>query len=84
MWSYNTNRDSEMQYFSTHEETVFAIMCVMRFSAVTNDIPDYYIYKDGEYVDSLEGDFLYELYIENGGVTLWKADWNILYRQNKI
>ena len=70
MWSYNTNIDYDMQYFQSHDETVFAIMCVMRFSAVTNDIPDYYIYKDGEYVDSLEGDFLYELYIENGGVTL--------------
>ena len=40
MWSYNTNRDSEMQCFSSHEETVFAIMCVMRFSAVTNNVPD--------------------------------------------
>ena len=45
MWSYNTNIDSEMQYFQSHDETVFAIMCVMRFKAVTNEVPDYYIYK---------------------------------------
>lgn len=70
MWSYNTNEDSKMHYFHSHEETVFAIMCVMRFSAVINEVPDYYIYKDGKYVDTLEGDYLYELYIENGGVTL--------------
>lgn len=70
MWSYNTSEDSEMHYFSSHEETVFAIMCVMRFQAVTNSIPDYHIYNNEEYVDSLEGDFLYQLYIENGGVTL--------------
>ena len=51
MWSYNTNIDSEMQYFQSHDETVFAIMCVMRFKAVTNEVPDYYTYKDGEYVE---------------------------------
>ena len=28
MWSYNTNIDYEMQYFQSHDETVFAIMCV--------------------------------------------------------
>lgn len=70
MWSYNTNRHSEMYYFHSHEETVFAIMCVMRYSAVTNNVPDYYIYKDGKYIDTLEGDYLFQLYIENGGKTL--------------
>lgn len=70
MWSYNTNKDSEMKYFPTQEETVFAIMCVMRFSAVTNEVPDYYIYKDEKYIETLEGDYLYQLYIENGGKTL--------------
>ena len=70
MWSYNTNIDSEMIFFPSHEETVFAIMCVMRFKAVTNEVPDYYIYKDGEHIETLEGDYLYQLYIENGGVTL--------------
>lgn len=70
MWSYNTNRDSDMNYFSSHNETVFAIMCVMRFRAVTNEVPDYYIYEDGEHVETLKGDCLYQLYVENGGVTL--------------
>lgn len=70
MWSYNTSIDLELQYFQTHEETVFAIMCIMRFQAVTNEIPDYYIYKDGKYIETLDGDYLYQLYIENGGVTL--------------
>ena len=70
MWSYNTNKNSEMKYFSTQEDTIFAIMCVMRFKAVTNEVPDYYIYKNGKYVETLEGDYLYQLYIENGGVTL--------------
>ena len=70
MWSYHTNIDSKMHYFPSHEETIFAIMCVMRFKAVTNEVPDYHIYKDEKYVETLEGDFLYELYIENGGVTL--------------
>ena len=70
MWSYNTNIDYEMQYFQSHDETVFAIMCVMRFKAVANEVPDYYIYKDGEHVETLVGDYLYQLYIENGGVTL--------------
>lgn len=56
-------------------------MCVMRYSAVTNDVPDYYIYKDGEYVETLEGDFLYQLYIENGGVTLNEEKSNLCSRK---
>ena len=70
MWSYNTFRDTKMKYFQTQEETIEAIMRVMRFQAITNDIPDYYIYKDGKYVETLDGDFLYKLYIDNGGITL--------------
>lgn len=70
MWSYNTSENTEMKYFETQEETVFAVMCVMRYQAVTNDVPDYYIYKDGKYIETLEGDFLYQLYIKNGGATL--------------
>lgn len=70
MWSYNTNRDSEMQYFYTKEETIQAIMRVMRFSAVINDVADYYIYNNGKYVDCLDGEYLYNLYVDCGGVTL--------------
>lgn len=70
MWSYNTSIDSTCHNFSSNEETVFAIMCIMRFQAVTNSIPDYYIYHDGKYVETLDGDFLYNLYIENGGKIL--------------
>ena len=74
MWSYNTSRDSTHHNFSSNEETVFAIMCVMRFQAVTNNVPDYYIYHNGKYVETLEGEFLYNLYRENGGKILWKED----------
>ena len=74
MWSYNTSKDSTHHKFSSNEETVFAIMCVMRFQAVINNVPDYYIYHNGEYVETLEGEFLYNLYRENGGKTLWKVD----------
>ena len=70
MWSYNTSKDSEHHNFSSHEETVFAIMCIMRFEAVTNDVSDYYIYRNGKHVSTLDGDFLYNLYIENGGAIL--------------
>lgn len=70
MWSYNTNKDSTKHNFPSYEETVFAIMCVMRFAAVINKVPDYYIYYDDELVDDLPGDFLFQLYIENGGTTL--------------
>lgn len=70
MWSYNTSKDSKHHYFGSHEETVFAIMCVMRFEAVANDISDYYIYHNGEHVSALDGKYLYDLYIENGGKTL--------------
>lgn len=82
MWSYNTNIDYEMQYFQSHDETVFAIMCVMRFKAVTNEVPDYYIYKDGEHVETLEGDYLYQLYIENGGKTLDDAEQDLQSKWN--
>lgn len=82
MWSYNTNIDSEMNFFSSHEETVFAIMCVMRFKAVTNEVPDYYIYKDGKHVETLEGDYLYQLYIENGGKTLDDAEQDLQSKWN--
>lgn len=70
MWSYNTSKDSEHHNFGSHEETVFAIMCVMRFEAVTNDVSDYYINHNGEHVSTLDGEYLYDLYIENGGKTL--------------
>lgn len=82
MWSYNTSIDSEMNYFSSHDETVFAIMCVMRFKAVTNEVPDYYIYKDGKHVETLEGDYLYQLYIENGGKTLDDAEQDLQSKWN--
>lgn len=82
MWSYNTNRDSEMNIFSSHEETVFAIMCVMRFEAVTNEVSDYYIHKDGKHVETLEGDYLYQLYIENGGKTLDDAEQDLQSKWN--
>ena len=74
MWSYNTSRDSTHHNFSSNEETVFAIMCVMRFEAVTNDISDYYIYHNGKHVSTLDSEYLYNLYIENGGKILWKED----------
>ena len=74
LWSYNTNRDFKHHNFNSHEETVFAIMCVMRFEAVINDVSDYYIYHNGKHVSTLDGEYLYNLYIENGGKILWKVD----------
>ena len=38
----------------------------MRFQAVTNNVPDYYIYHNGKYVETLEGEFLYNLYSYRG------------------
>ena len=74
LWSYNTNRDFKHHNFNSHEETVFAIMCVMRFEAVTNDVSDYYIYHNGKHVSTLDSEYLYNLYIKNGGKILWKED----------
>lgn len=70
MWAYNTSIDSKMHYFPTQEDTIFAIMCVMRYEAVIKEVSDYYIYNDETLVEILEGDYLYQLYIENGGVVL--------------
>ncbi len=70
-------------YFHTQDETIQAIMRVMRFSAVTNDVPDYYIYRDGKHIDTLEGAFLYNLYVENGGVTLGVEEHDLQVVKNK-
>lgn len=70
MWSYNSSTDDKKHKFHSFDDVIFAIICVMRFHAVNNKVPDYYIYHDDEKVDTLYGSDLFQLYIENGGETL--------------
>lgn len=68
MWSYNTSRDEKKRYFPSYDDTQFAILCGMRYSAVTNNVPDYYVYdEEGKLFETVYGDDLFKIYVENGG-----------------
>ena len=68
-WCYCTSSSSKMIYFATLDEIIFNILCVFRFEAVLNNVSDYYIYKNGKLKETIYGNDLYKIYIENGGVT---------------
>lgn len=67
MWSYNTSKKEEMNYFPSYDDVQFAILCVMRYSAPQNDIPDYYVYEDGHLFETVYGKDLFKFYVDNGG-----------------
>lgn len=68
-WCYCTSSNSKMIYFATFDDIIFNILCVFRFEAVLSNVSDYYIYKNGKLEETIYGNDLYKIYIENGGVT---------------
>ena len=69
-WYYTTSKSNEKQFFDSYDDVIFAIICIFRYSAVINDVPDYYIYKDNKIYETIPGSDLYKMYIENGGVVI--------------
>lgn len=69
-WYYTTSKSNEKQFFDSYDDVIFAIICIFRYSAVINDVPDYYIYKDNKIYETIPGSDLYKMYVENGGTVI--------------
>lgn len=67
-WYYMVSDESyKKYYFDSYEDTKFAILCVFRFKAPINEVPDYTIYHNGKIFETIFGDNLFNMYVENGG-----------------
>lgn len=64
-WYYFSSADSEKHYYPCYDDTIFAILCIFRYSAIIKKVPDYYVYNNENLVETLYGKDLYEMYIEN-------------------
>ena len=70
MWSYNDSKNPKLHNCDSYEYAIFCIFNRMRFHAVTNSVPDYYIYKDNILYEIITGEELFNIYVENGGIVL--------------
>ncbi len=67
-WYYMVSDEPyKKYYFDSYEDTKFAILCVFRFKAPINEVPDYIIYHNEKIFETIFGDKLFNMYIENGG-----------------
>lgn len=64
-WYYFSSADSKKYYYPCYDDTIFAILCIFRYSAMIGNVPDYYVYNDRKLVEILYGKDLYEMYLEN-------------------
>ena len=58
---------NEKNYFNSYDDTQFDILCIFRFKAPINEVPDYEIYHNGKLFETVPGDMLLNMYVENGG-----------------
>lgn len=67
-WYYiASDEPNTRRYFDSYDDTQFAILCIFRYSASFNMIPDYYVYHNDELVEIASSDMLLQIYLENGG-----------------
>ena len=67
-WYYMVSDEPYKKYdFDSYEDTQFAILCVFRYKAPTNEVPDYTIYHNGKQVETMFGNDLFQMYVDNGG-----------------
>ena len=67
-WYYTvSDKPEEKYYFDSYEDTQSAILCVFRLRAPINEVPDYNVYHNGKLFETVSGDMLFNMYVENGG-----------------
>lgn len=67
-WYYiASDKPEEKNYFDSYDDIQFAILCIFRFKAPINEVPDYEIYRNGKLFETVPGDMLFNIYVENGG-----------------
>lgn len=67
-WYYmESDKPYKKFYFDSYADARLAILCVYRYKAPTNEVPDYTIYHNEEPVETFYGDMLTKMYVENGG-----------------
>ena len=71
-WYYiASDKPEEKNYFDSYDDTQFAILCIFRFKAPINEVPDYEIYHNGKLFETVPGDMLFNMYVENGRIYLY-------------
>ena len=49
-WYYiASDKPNEKNYFDSYDDTQFAILCIFRFKAPINEVPDYAVYHNGKF-----------------------------------
>lgn len=67
-WYYiASDKPNEKNYFDNYDDTQSAILCIFRYKASINEVPDYAVYHNGKLFETVSGDMLFNMYIENGG-----------------
>lgn len=67
-WYYiASDKPNEKNYFDNYDDTQFAILCRFRFKAPINEVPDYAVYHNGKLFETVPGNMLFNMYVENGG-----------------
>lgn len=67
-WYYTESDEENIKHYGdSYEDVQFNILCVFRYKAPQNEVPDYYIWKDSELIETMYGKDLYDMYVENGG-----------------
>lgn len=67
-WYYIANdKPNEKNYFDSYDDIQFAILCIFRFKAPINEVPDYTVYHNDELYEVVSGEMLFNMYVENGG-----------------
>lgn len=67
-WYYiASDKPEEKNYFDSYDDTQFAILCRFRFKAPINEVPDYAVYHNGKLFETVPGNMLFNMYVENGG-----------------
>lgn len=73
-WYYTTSDDIDKKYyFNSYADTVFEILYVYRYRAAKKDVPDYYVYRNDELVDTIFGKDLFKMYARKCGKIIEKS-----------
>lgn len=67
-WYYTESDEENIKHYGdSYEDVQFNILCIFRYKAHQNEVPDYYIWKDSELIEIMYGKDLYDMYVEHGG-----------------
>lgn len=72
-WYYTESDEENIKHYGeSYDDVQFNILCVFGYKAPQNEVPDYYIWKDDELIETMYGKDLYNMYVENGGAIFEK------------